>query len=82
MTDAGGVPTGAVGEARYVPLETLEDPATHPPEEAAPNSGYGPAPITKPAGPRGRRRILEWVAVVLLAVLAAAGLRTFVVQAF
>jgi signal peptidase I len=82
MTDASGAPTGAVGEARYVPLETLEDPATHPPEEAAPNSGDGTAPITRPAEPRGRRRILEWVAVVLLAVLAAAGLRTFVVQAF
>jgi len=31
---------------------------------------------------RRRRHIIEWVAVVLFAVLVAAGLRTFVVQAF
>jgi len=31
---------------------------------------------------RRRRHLIEWVAVVLFAVLVAAGLRTFVVQAF
>jgi len=82
MNDASEASTGALSQGLSGPLETMEEPATHPPEETAPNSSDGTASVTKPAKGRGRRRLVEWAIVVLLAVLAAAGLRTFVVQAF
>jgi signal peptidase I len=57
--------------------------APHPPAESATKSGDGPQKTLKSSNSRTtRRRILEWVVVVLLAVLVAGGLRTYVVQAF
>jgi signal peptidase I len=82
MNDATEASTDAASQGLSWPFETAEDPATHPAEETAPNSGDETVSVTKPKRGRGRRRIFEWVIVVLLAVLAAAGLRTFVVQAF
>ena len=48
------------------------------PDEATPEATSQPTGV--PA--KRSRRILEWVAVVLIAVLVAGGLRTFVVQSF
>ncbi|MGA3215129.1 MAG: S26 family signal peptidase, partial [Acidimicrobiales bacterium] len=46
------------------------------PNQATPNAKG------RATGARHSRHLLEWVVVVVLAVLAAAGLRAFVVQAF
>jgi signal peptidase I len=70
-------------EEPAAPLGLLQEPGTHPPEEAAPNSTGETTPSPKPPRPRSvQRRIVEWVVVVLVAVLAAVGLRSFAVQAF
>ena len=55
---------------------------THPEAGSAPKSEGGPQRPRRSKARSGRRRILEWAAVVVLAVLVAGGLRTFVVQAF
>jgi len=56
--------------------------STHPADQTAPKSEDGPSRPPPPRSRGRRRRLFEWVAVVLLAVLVAAGLRTFAVQAF
>jgi signal peptidase I len=69
------------GAASAPGLDT--DLAPHPPRQAATKYGDGAIKTVASAKRRSaQRRILEWVVVVLLAVLVAAGLRTYVVQAF
>jgi signal peptidase I len=90
IEDLGSPPDG---EASHPSEETAalptEETAPHPSEETAPNSVGGTTTTTtttttaQPAKARNaKRRILEWVVVVALAVLVAAGLRTYIVQAF
>jgi signal peptidase I len=80
MHDASDTSTSAGGEAPA--WDPLAEPA-HPSETAATESEDGhSAPGEATKGRHWQRRLLEWLAVVLLAVLAAWGLRTFVVQAF
>ena len=71
---------GAVEDLGSPPRER---PAPYLSEETAPRSDGGTATTAQLARARSaKRRILEWVVVVALAVLVAAGLRTYVVQAF
>ena len=53
---------------------------TEPPEPTA--GPPRPAPARSSRRPGRRRRVIEWAAVVVFAVLVAGALRTFVVQAF
>ena len=87
MRDASDTSTGP-GDDDLVTWGTLED-ESHPPSTPAPDLDDGKdAPDQEAAVPQRRagrpwsRRVFEWVAVVALAVLAAAGLRSFAVQAF
>ena len=71
-------PSGAQPWAQTPPSATAPLPDNSLLNEATPNAKErGGGVLT-----RHSRRLLEWVVVVALAVLAAAGLRTFVVQAF
>jgi signal peptidase I len=86
MRDASDTSTSA-GDDNLVTPGTI-DPELNMPAvtELESDEGIDTSPkATKPAAPRTRswnRRLFEWVAVVILAVLAAAGLRSFAVQAF
>jgi signal peptidase I len=64
----------------------LSDPeeATSPPAEPQPAAApaTGPAPARAAPKKRARRVILEWGAIVLVALLAAVVLRTFIVQPY
>ncbi len=60
---------------------------TAPGEPASPNpapEGAGPLEPVRAPSPKRRRRktIIEWLIILLVAVLAAVGLRTFIVQPF
>jgi len=88
MRDPSDTSTGP-SDDDLVTWGTLDDAGSHPPSHPAPESDSdkdvpaAEATTTRRPAARGwSRRLLEWVAVVLLAVLAAAGLRTFAVQAF
>lgn len=72
---AGG-PEGSWGGPAQGPLEDPGSPAG-PPEEAAPPVGPPEA-----AAHRSRRTVIEWAAILLIAVVAAVLLRTFVIQPY
>jgi signal peptidase I len=83
MSHASDTSTGAGDEPSVSFGTTLEDPGEHPGHEAATELDHGTkAPAEPPKTRTWHRRGIEWIAVVVLAVVAAAGLRTFVVQAF
>lgn len=69
--------------ATVEPITAGDGPLTGPGEPAVPTLEAPLANAASPATTRHvRRALLEWVVVVLLAVLVAGGLRAFVVQAF
>lgn len=73
-TDEGTIPArGGLSTA------VDESDSSVPPE---PTTEEGPGARATARRSSGRRRLLEWVAVIVLAVLVAGGLRAFVVQAF
>ncbi|MGA3215924.1 MAG: signal peptidase I [Acidimicrobiales bacterium] len=84
-TDAGNpveelLVWGTVADPAAIPRPL---PAPHPNDGAAPKTGHGRAKAAVSAHNRStKRRVLEWLLVVLLAVLVAGGLRTYAVQAF
>jgi len=84
VTDLPIAPTNADQSAESQPqLATQTSESGLPPNGSVPDEAP-PETTGQPTGvPANRsRRILEWVVVVLIAVLLAGGLRTFVVQSF
>jgi signal peptidase I len=84
MTSAADRESGPVNPARGTPAGPgTASPGTADPGSAAPDAPApdGPAPGRGRRGGRGRG-VAEWVGVLVVAVLLAAGLRTFVFQPF
>jgi len=86
MTDLSGASTDAGHELVAAPFAADEhglDGELNPLAPPAPENIREPVPTHRRRPTRAwQRRTLEWLAVVVLAVVAAGGLRTFVVQAF
>ena len=65
------------------PMVAADGSRAHPTQELEPAPDASQPSASKSPGNRGpTRHLLEWVVVIVFAVLVAGGLRTFVVQAF